>query len=576
VLVAMGELLDDDGALPLDVARGIFAATVAPLPGVEPLLVAGETPHDFAGAAARRLARGAAELDPAVAAAVAAALEPAADDVWAEVEVGYRPRGEGDAGVEPDHVPSADELRAVVGWVITDLEARSGHDLRLPVRSIIVARERIRALGMASGVYGEGPDPVACRLQIAASTFGLDTPSIMSTIAHEVWHCFQLDANPAAFGSGPMWLIEGQAEWVGERYVDGSPSSALNWDTWLLLPEQPLTRRSYDALGLFAVADADGGAWPDLLGMLGRGRNAAVETLFATSALNAVRAEAMAFVRFPEHGPEWESTGPGITDASTELRLTAPAGGGIARTELTVGAFGALPVRLDASAGEVLYVTVVGGAGSIAMPGTVTTPLDDGVPAGYCLLPGGCECPDGSLPGGASTVSAEPGIAAVAVGSVSGGDLAVVAESLSVEEACERSRLIGQWGTDVALVMAAFAGVYGTLPPCTGPWLTTFATDGSWSAGYEATCTLGGVPGTGTAVFTGRYVDSGEGTFTVSGVTGEGVLTLNGVTMPMPGLDGFRSALGGTVDYAIHGDVLEYYVETPEGDRVRIVLDRVA
>lgn len=277
----------------------------------------------------------------------------------------------------------------------------------------------------------------------------------------------------------------------------------------------------------------------------------------------------MALVRAPEFGAEWESAGPGITDASTEFRIPVPDGEPV-ELRGTVGRFGAYPVRLQITAREVLEVAVTGGPGAVELPGVDATPLSEGGRIRVCLDEGGCVCPDGEPLG---LPQSQPGDGVAAVGSVDGGEVAVVATPITIEEACDRSRLVGEWTTDVSHVMSALGTVYGTLPACTGPWVATFREDGTWAAGYLATCSVAGQRGEGRASFTGTYVDNGT-SFTVANIRGEGSMTLNGVTMPLPIVDGFRQALGGTSEYTILGDQLTYIVVTPEGNRVPISLNR--
>lgn len=50
-------------------------------------------------------------------------------------------------------------------------------------------------------------------------------------------------------GGFPPWIIEGQAEWVGETLTGGTRSSRDSWLGWLGNAGFPLFQHSYDAIG---------------------------------------------------------------------------------------------------------------------------------------------------------------------------------------------------------------------------------------------------------------------------------------------------------------------------------------
>ncbi|MEV2241761.1 hypothetical protein [Micromonospora sp. NPDC049891] len=571
-LLALGELLDKDGVLPLDQAQRMVAGLVEPLPGVEPWTEAGSTAPPLAALALRTVAQALPALDPPVADRIRAIIEPSGEEQELVLQPGQAPARRGPTTVAPETVPSNEELTAIMAGIVADIEGRSGHRLRLPVRVRTVADARTGGDALTTPVVDAGGRAQACRIALPRTLFGDDANSITSTIAHEVWHCFQYDAAPRRNLDGtPLWIVEGQAEWAGEAYVGGSLSSAPRWDTWLLQPAKALTTRSYDAIGLYAVADAAGAdPWRTMLPMLGHRGARAVETLFDRAADQAVRRVATSLVRAPELGEVWESRGPGITDSRVAPVLTVAAGPVEAR--MRVPAFGTLPVRIAASDGEVLRVTVEGGAaGAVAMPLAGTVELAPGGNALFCLAEGGCVCPGGAAR--PEVPQAGAGEGAAAVGATAAGQVAVVAELLTVEELCESGGLVGEWVTDVASVMRAMSADYGPMPSCNGPWVATFTAEGGFSAGYQATCRVADVTGRATARFTGRYTDTGL-TFTVSDVEGDGSITLGGRTTPLPGVDGFRTALGNTADYVIDGDTLTYSFAAPDGRKPTIVLTR--
>lgn len=365
-LIALGQLLDEDGSLSVDAALSLFAATVAPLPGVVAADLPGAVPHDVAGVAIRRLQAARATLSVDVQAAVQVAVEPQTGEDEVEVATGrHRELPTGDAPVEE---PSAAELADMISTVVADVEELSGHDLRLPIRARLVPDRATGGDAITTGIYA-GDRVTGCRIALPHGLFGLDGASVTSTIAHEVWHCFQLDADEAAFDTAPLWVIEGQAEWAGEAYVGGSSSSAGNWSNWLLAYHVSLFRRSYDAIGLYAdAAQAGNDPWRVMLDMLGRENFGAVQALFGTSVEDALRAVAMADVRDSALGPEWETTGPGITDADGSVEFTLE-DGAMVPASVEASRFSVLPLNVIVPSGDIARIGVRGGFAVVQMPG---------------------------------------------------------------------------------------------------------------------------------------------------------------------------------------------------------------
>lgn len=577
-LVQLGQLLDDEGVLPIDAAQRLFAAVVAPLPGVEPLAFDGGMPDDVAGLATRRLVGAAGSLPPEVNAAVQAALEPQPGEEEVEVPLGEGRRRDVPAGPGPIDEPSADELAEIVATIVAQLEANSGHVLGLPIRARLVSDRSTGGDAVTSAIT-VGDRVTACRIALPHAVFTLDGASVASTIAHEVWHCFQLDANAEAFWSGALWVIEGQAEWAGEAYVGGSPSSAGRWDTWLLTFNTSLFRRSYDAIGLYAVA-AQGGAdpWPVMLGMLGRANFGAVEALFGTSIDEAVLAVATAVVRSDALAEVWQSTGPGITGADGSLEF-ALSEGAMQDASVDAGRFGVLPLDLLVPDGEIARVAVAGGRGAVQLADSTLVQLASGQSMMWCLLPEGCVCPDGTNPGGGDELpAASPGVGAAAVGTLAVGELVVSAAMVTMDDAC-RHDIVGTWLTDAGPVFetlsAAYGGGSGSVGvTCAGPYYLTFTLDGLYHGELEATCGSGPITGTGRAVYDGVYTADGS-TLRVTGVEGGGTITVGPMSMAMPE-PGAANALS-NAQYAVADDVLTItFVSPVNGGSYSIVLTRVS
>lgn len=569
-LVRLGDLLDDeDGRLPLDDALAVFAAVVAPLPGIEPVADPDGLPAGAASLAIRRLV-GTDPLAADVAAAVEAALAPQAGDVEAVISPDDVAPATTAAGLmrgparRSATAPTADELAATIAEYAAELSRLSGHELSLPIHARLVGAGR---LGEDEGVttsMGPISAPTGCRLLLSRALFesAASSEHLTSTVLHEVWHCFQLDAHPGAYQTGPAWIIEGQAEWVGEVLVGGSEASAGPWDTWLLAPERALTRRSYDAIGVYAVADASGAdPFRTMLPMLGQAHGAALETLFGTDAPTAVLTVASALARVPARGSEWESTGPGIT-ASRGAREMAVPEGTPATTQRTVGRFATLPVALTVSTGDVAMVTALGGsAAAVELADSERTLVAPGTTVSFCLRPDGCLCPDGTPPGGEPLPTASPGEGAAAIGAVDGGDVAVTAVAVTMEDACQT--IVGTWVTTFQAALDAGTAPFGGTPmSCDGPYSITYADDGTFAGGSSATCTLGDETALLELTFSGTYEADGTN-LSVTSFSASGTVTMDGLTMDAPFPPPATAKGSGT--YTIVGATLTVHIPTSAG-----------
>lgn len=461
--------VDDEGELPLDVALGIIAAEVAPIAGVEPVVLADD---DGVPIAVRRLL---ADWDTLTAQAQAVVrpllLLEEPGDVTASTSRG------------PARRPSTiDGARAAADELIADLEARSGHDLGLRVRLVRTSDPHD---WLAYATVPPGSPIRECTIGIQPAWFRDDAASRRSTLAHELWHCFQWDVLGHSFGRTPNWIAEGQAEWVGETIAGGTTSSAGRWRVWLTRPGDSLFRRSYDAIGLYAAA-AQAGVDPfrTMLPMASQRGEAALQTLFGLAGDESLAAIARRLVRVPALGAEWDSDGPGITGDRFGGTL-APGDREWAEVELAVGAAATFPVEIAVPAGEVLRIGVRGGPGSVRVPGGDTVDLADGGIAEWCLRPGGCTCDDGSPATGKVLPVAEPGTGAAALRSLTATTLRVSAMLLTVEELCSTS-LVGTWEApyDTSSLPVAQPGLV-----CTGVSRWVFADDGGYDVLIDGSCT---------------------------------------------------------------------------------------
>jgi hypothetical protein len=125
--------------------------------------------------------------------------------------------------------------------------------------------------------------------------------------------------------------------------------------------------------------------------------------------------------------------------------------------------------------------------------------------------------------------------------------------------------LVGQWIADTGEVLGVLTEPFGGgVPACSGPYVVTFGEDGSFTATIDATCVVGDIEAVGDLGVTGRYTDDGT-TLQVSDSAGEGAMTVGGVAMPLPILDGLTEAFGPPAQYTITGDVLSIMFTSPDG-----------
>lgn len=577
VLAAYGKLLDKEGRLTRGSALRVYAAAVRPLPGIDPAPL-GDDAARFVGSALRVLGQDLDALAPAVRTEVDATLAEVAgpdDDSSEQVAVEIVPATQASGGngapmaFVPATVPGADELAAQVAEIVTDFEARSGHTFS--------NRIRVRVMPHPPGGHPSATDHGSrCVIALPQEMYAdSDTVSHTSTLAHEVWHCFQFDASSA---SPPEWIFEGQAEWAGEAHVGGSTSSAGNWDTWLLTNSNSLYRRSYDAIGIYAVA-AQGGAdpWRVMLPMFGQGGTRALATLFGSDAPAALRATAEALTREPALGANWESTGPGITGAENSPVVTIREGSRDG-TRIDTGPFGTMSVNLDVAAGDVLRLETQGGdVASVELQGLDAMPMPGAGTLTLCLKDGGCACPDGSSPGGGDALpQARPGPGAAAIGSLRASHVLIRGHLESIEEACEEDPVTGRWHAPVSQVWDQLQSAHGGLDAmeCDGDYYLTLAEEGTWQVQYAATCRFMDKVGRGRARLGGTYVVEDQ-TLVFTHTSGSGTLTMGGISQPLPGLDGMGRSIAGTGNYTIEGDQMTVRTRIPNGATVTINWTRV-
>ena len=242
--VMFAGLLDDDGRLDIAGATALFAATFAPLPGVQPAAVP------------------ALDHDSMVLGVLSAHLDQLGDEHRDVIEriIGAPPAVQGFAA-SPESTPPG--TRATVEHAISFFEDKLGISVDVPV--VIVGLPYANADG-TTNFSGPGVGASAIgqyrgdRYDHCLIRINLDTPRGGSTttaeLGHEVFHCFQKRWHDA--DHPPLWILEGQAAFAGNDYGGDSSYTDGWWRGWIDRPERDLLSRTYDAVGLFELANAHG------------------------------------------------------------------------------------------------------------------------------------------------------------------------------------------------------------------------------------------------------------------------------------------------------------------------------
>lgn len=590
-LLALGDLFDAEGRLPLETALEIFAGTVAPLPGVTPRTLPGENQGAAAHLAAQVILLRLDELTPEIAAAVEEALF---GNIVDEVEIPPSNSDEGgasrDSGFLPvSYSPSApgqgteiERLAQLIAKIRPRIESRSGLTLGVPVRAARSGETPTTGSLVTDAVarpLEEHGSMSACQVVFYKPAFENDR-KLEYVVAHELWHCFEF--KHAGTGIRREWLIEGQAVWVASEVVDDPVPVSFWWQQWLITPHRSMWQRSYNALGLYAAAQASGAdAFSALIGMYRLGNEEAVSHLFGDVPVeDALLRVSMSFVRAPAFGPEWETHGRGVPDAGVRADFqisTSPD-----RISLkTARPFGALPLDIQVKVTDKDFLRLSGfgnfTVAAVEFPGVEARSFGRSGSLVYCLSER-CTCPDGSPPYDLSEpppkIGGPNGVGAV--GSLGGGgEFGMRAELSTIEEACG---IIGTWVSPAPAILAANMAPYGgpaSDVDCEGQTVLTFRGDGTFAASSEGECRgatdAGAIVVTGEVTCSGTYEDR-RASFVVLESACEGEMTVHGIP-GMPG--GLRVPITDNIlgpaeyPYTIRQDRLTYTFTMPDGNTVQ-------
>jgi hypothetical protein len=438
----LGDRLNADGTIPIDLALDLFATGFGPIDGGDP-----EAAVDLTSGSGTMAIRG-----------LLGHWEELTSEQQATVDAVLVSNGGGTAGVaradsgalavpalqmEPDE--SIRGVTALVAELRAELEGLLGVRLGVP----IVAGASSEAADPAAHAFAWGTVDGrrvltgrmdACEISVLEPGWDvIDTPQFRTLMAHEVMHCFQFDGagGVADVHRGASWVVEGGATFAAMA-LEPTDYFDERWDSWLGEPGIELHKREYDALGVYAVAEQEGAdVWRHLVPLLqADGLAAGLGLLFERSAEEAMSAIARRLVREPEVSPEWQSDGPGITGTRSTVGIDVLDGASM-DDEVWVLPFATAPYVVGSDAAtEVIEVAVFGGTGVLGVPSGVTEEIGPEFLGRYCVT-GYCECPDGGDLGGTEIPSGGPlGIGLMSTHPTDAVKVTIQVSSLSRTEAC--------------------------------------------------------------------------------------------------------------------------------------------
>jgi hypothetical protein len=527
---------------------------------------------------------------------------------------------------QPSDAEDQARAEALVADAVADIQSHTGSSLAPDVvvhltRTATVGPENAWALAESEvtwleafygGMIGRGLGletrslQSPCHLSVTDSVLsGHDDAQVYSSIAHEVFHCFQywnFGGSVADFNGRPRWVIEGGAGWVGEELAHGSGIAIAqswwrNYLTGLRGGYEMYDNDGYMAIGFWEHLDTGGAdPWHKALDAINQPSSPAAFNFLTGDDPALLAGWAASTVR-----EGWEPPGAWqlhVTDQRPTDDHRSPLSGPLVRGSQHVSAApGGQGVSLLDPAGDGEYVTV-----DITSPTTlawveggpgVTVAATSGKSV-YCLI-SDCVCPDGSLPfdGGFTSVGSDKALV-VATSGTSSEMGKVTVSGLTTEEVCRPCEgggasgfaprfapaqdpgtcpdpcLVGKWNLDTGDLASQATSVMAPAT-VTIDGGVVLELDGSRSTVTYSDQMVAVRPMDAGLVMTLRFGWSGTATGTYSGAMGNLTATeestdvqaaitgdINGQPMPPSGVafPGGGSVFGGTATYECSGGTL--------------------
>lgn len=427
----------------------------------------------------------------------------------------------------------ANEMVAKIGGLLDpprDMLLAVTARVGLPVSSTSWAETSV--LTSSGGFVG---NPEKCSILVSPTGDALGAADVRLMMAHEAWHCYEgaiIGLNRFWFQKSAPWIMEGEAEWVGDSLEPDAPIAGGAWPGYLPRPDRPLFSQAYSAVGFYSQLDSSGtDVWGKLAPILEAPDNQAAFTASGADADPFLSRWASGFLRDESRGDAWQISGPGVTDdyvIPTGLHLSndGSLSESVAAYTNEVGLFGEHP--------DVLVVTSDGHARLSDSAGHDYATTEGG---NFCMLADGCVCPDSEGEPPPLPLEGEP--AAFALTGATAGATATL-DGMSLDSFC--NQIAGSWeGTWVNDPQYRD-------PPATGGFTMDLTQHGKNFSGTTSvtgeTCVReGNVSGT----VSGRNVQMGWISDAAEPVHFEG--TISGKTM-----SGTYSAIAcGTADFEVIG-----------------------
>ncbi len=406
------------------------------------------------------------ELSAAQQAAAAAVLElPAGFD---PTDLAVEPSNASDtapsasglmAGLGSPLPPEAAAVKAALAEVSTALAAHLG-PLQLRVQLLPAGGGTAEPLGDALRLGS------TCRIRYYPS-IGRDPATVVATMAHELFHCYQFQWNPN-LGEVPAWVVEGSATWAEALIapeLGQTPDTAGHLTGYYADTTRSLATRTYDAGVVWSLIDAAGGDfWTRIQKVMVESRHGRAFDV-ATAGLGGDRFTAMwaaGDVDRLEWGSTWHQPWRDRLPAPDRTILEYPLVNGTS-VDVSAPAYATVAHEIEMN-GEVFVVIPIGTpVGRVRMPGGVESDVSEWTNQEWCTLTGdACVCPD-DTPRAGTVLPEAPG--GQAVWAMSGGtrSAGVTIEVRSVRDACGGTErcAVGVWRQSTPVEVPGLATVEG-------------------------------------------------------------------------------------------------------------------
>jgi len=333
-------------------------------------------------------------------------------------------------------------LSAPVMNIVTEIinrytaPARLGRALRLPI--VFAYDDTLHDLATAVGVNLAGrvtligERPAACLITLSnrnnfANPSNENLPFAETALAHEMFHCFQIDADNRYSGAN-TWIHEGAAEWASWKVTTNNPVTRAWWTLWFNTPNTGLFRRTYDGgLGFLHLLSESGiNPWTrldelDAVSLGGDNQAAYNNALGGGSGTDFAARIATSQIRRLTLGADWETRNTGVEGTRNVVTRTIAQGNSVTFSLPKLWPYGTWGAELNV-AGDVLSISGGAGVASVGFVGVTTQTVTDGLDDHWCLRSEGCLCPGGAAQP-FELHQGTPGLVGVAVAALQAGQL---------------------------------------------------------------------------------------------------------------------------------------------------------